>query len=135
MFPEIWILGFGNLGLRFLASNYSFVPGRSPELKVQIFRLCKSNLQDRKVDINFRVPSVSSFLEIIRNTHRGKDTERDFLYWWKYHVPKQNLLNQTGRLFLYGIWYIFCQHWNWSWRSIPFRESVFGTPAFVGVIC
>ena len=58
MFPEIWILGFGNFDLRFLASNYSFVPGRSPEPKVQIFRLWKSNLQDRKFDIKFRVPGT-----------------------------------------------------------------------------
>ena len=36
-----------------------------------------------------------------------------YLYWRKYDVPKQILLNQTARLFLYGTGYIFCQHWNW----------------------
>jgi len=59
-------------------------------------------------------------------------TQNDtFLYWTKYDVPKQNLLNRTGRLFRYGIGYIFCPRLNWSWRSIPFGESVLGTPAFV----
>ena len=79
MFPEIWILGFGNFDLWFLASNYSFLPGWSPEPKVQIFRLWKSNWSiGRLVSIFGFMLRTSSFPEIFMNTHRGKDTERYF---------------------------------------------------------
>jgi len=58
MFPEIWIFVFGNFDLWSLASHFSFVPGRSPEPKVQIFRLWKSKFPDGKVHINIRVPGT-----------------------------------------------------------------------------
>jgi len=59
-----------------------------------------------------------------------KDTARDLFVLEKVDVPKQNLLSQTGRLFLYGKGNIFCQHWNQSRKRIPFQETVFETHAF-----
>ena len=75
---------------------------------------------------------TSSFPEIWRNTHRGKDTERDLFVLEKVWCTKAKSFDHTG-LFLYGIEYVFCQHWNSSWRSIPFCKSVFETLAFVSM--
>jgi len=53
-------LDFGvlNLDLQFLASNYSFVLGRSQEPKVQIFRSWDQINPDRKIGINLRAPGT-----------------------------------------------------------------------------
>ena len=70
--------------------------------------------------------------EIIRNTHRGKDITRfactgeSMMYYSKKIVPGRKSI-------LYVIGNIFRQHWNWSWKSIPLWETVFGTPAFVSM--
>jgi len=76
MFPEIWILGFGNFDLRFLASNYSFLPGRSPERRFgssdsgnQIFRIGK--LISTSTQKN--TPRFQSLL-------LGKETVKTFFY-------------------------------------------------------
>jgi len=54
------------------------------------------------------------------------------LYWRTYDVPKQKLLNQTGRIFLYGMGYFFT-----TLESIVKKHSIlrirFGTPAFVSM--
>jgi hypothetical protein len=49
----IWIFD-----LRFLAFNNYFLPADPRNRRFKIFRLWKSNLRDRKVDINFWVPDT-----------------------------------------------------------------------------
>jgi len=58
MFPEIWVLRFWSLDVRFLAFNYSFAPGQSQELKFEIFRSGEQINPDLKIGINHQVPGT-----------------------------------------------------------------------------
>jgi len=55
---ESCILGFVNFYLRFLASDYSFIPGQSQKPKVQIFRSGNQINPDRNVGMILRVPGT-----------------------------------------------------------------------------
>ena len=98
MFSESCTLGFVNLDLRFLASNYSFIPGR----QVRNRRFRSSVLGIKLTRIGMLVWSfvflvrTSSFPGIIsnthlRDTHRGKDTKRDLFVLEKVWCTKAKL--------------------------------------------
>jgi hypothetical protein len=79
MFPEIWISEFGSFHLLFFPSIFLFYQADprnrrfgSSDSGNQIF------LIRRLVSIFRWLVRTSSFPEIFRNTHRGKDTERYF---------------------------------------------------------
>jgi len=104
----------GTLISGFWLCNYSFVPGRSPEPKIQIFRLWKLNLPDREdsrlISIFVFLVRTSSFPEIFRNTHDGKDTEREWFVlenvWCtkaKTFKPDRKNISVRNRIFFYNI--------------------------------
>jgi len=90
-------------------------------------------LVDRKIGIDLRVHGTYEQLPGDFYEHPPWKGHRTRIICTGEDVPKQNLLNQTRRLLLYRIGNIVFQHWNWSWRSIPFWESMFGTPAFASM--
>jgi len=97
---------------------------KSYDLEITIFRIGKM----LSISSSWYVRAISR--RLLGTPTVEKDTARDLFVLEKVDVPKQNLLSQTGRLFLYGKGNIFCQHWNQSRKRIPFQETVFETHAF-----